>query len=854
MKNIKRKIFQIILTVFMVFSSCFLTSTVEAVDDTGSASTTSSGYFEKNIYAENTEVLDGDKGEKPNFTPSSSNKGSDINFEEGETEGQVWINKKVEVIDSNTGIFKITFQALGFKYRNVNGQNEKEDVWKNPLKAETSLEISEQIDENFHLIRDDANYEMGISDSIVGLNKNEIQFNGIKSETEPDTVVMKFDADDVTCSSDKSEGVAFDVEASFYVQVNSDVDAGTYDTEDANSSFEPATDNFYYYEWGSHEIEKKYTIANINWHNGSSNPDMTSFHYIDDIEVPVFGMESTIKFTAWSSSNGYKGSHPVSTDSQLAPNTYEVESGSNLIDNSLYYRLDVKNNLDDYNWYDEDIGIDKLYFYYYRDSNNYVYMAIEIQYSDKSWLVFKPEMDLHHGGGNTTDLPLQVYSIINKSNPVWRDTNDKTPGIVEEQFINHDQIVLKTVSVDDVKTKKTASLVNWDKRTYSIDLYAASNLEQQAQPVDIMFALDFSGSMPWLMSAPSETIEFDMLKQYEDDYSIHQKDVNRTMGTIKKWQSFEYFVLDDGEYKPIGYFDEDNCPTEDEIGEDDINKKFGEGWYALKSQGPGSDKYHEGQIIYDATLKIDKNTTIYEKGTSMTKLDMLLEQVQSFIDSLSESSSESRVGFTVFAGKQIGTTKTLTKVTELQTNGLMNYVKDFTLQGKTSQGEGIEAARIELSKSVNLNKYIILFTDGNEEKLNTAISANTAANNAKNDGIKIYTIGLANDELIGDMEKNLIEWSSNDKDTTGYYHPAKNYLEFQNAFKSIFDDLVGSIKNVIITDIIDERFYITETEKQRLEKLGVTVNGNIITWTIPELVYSENVENGSHLIINPNYS
>ena len=49
---------------------------------------------------------------------------------------------------------------------------------------------------------------------------------------------------------------------------------------------------------------------------------------------------------------------------------------------------------------------------------------------------------------------------------------------------------------------KTAHLLDWDKRTYQIDLYAAHNLKVD-MTADIVLALDISGSMPWFVTAPT---------------------------------------------------------------------------------------------------------------------------------------------------------------------------------------------------------------------------------------------------------------------------------------------------------------------------------------------------------------
>lgn len=829
MKNIKRKIFQIILTVFMVFSSCFLTGTVKAVDDTNSTRT---GYFDnENIYVSDNKVVD-DEGnnerEKPTqIIESESDDGSTLT--EGSNEGLVWTNKKVEQI-GNEGIYKITFQTIGFKYRHVDENNDKVDNrWKNPLAGDSTLAISEKVADNFHLIENDSNYPMSLTNDYEDYFKSDdnVEFSYDSSTKEVklsfnanDVKLDKYDDENKFCydeSNDNDNGIAFDVEGSFFVQIDANVDAGiTYKTGDANSTFEPATDNFYYYEWGA--IPTTYKIDGLKCRN---NED----HWIR-IQDPNKA-EGIIEFP---DINGNKGSFEIPDDWYACKGTPGSYYDRDNVFREGEYKIATSRFTGE--------GIKSIQMYVCgAKTANYIYFRIVIIYdtNPETQIILEPKVALPSNGGNDAKS-IDLYTIILKEDSTMRENKDPDgDGIIESTFNNHGEIILALPSINYVITKKTASLVDWDERTYRIDLYAASNLQQQAEPVDIMFALDFSGSMPWMLNEPEQKIVYDQLDTVDNRNRYHIKH-NGTMGTISKWQSFEYFVKgDDGEYKPIGYFDEKGI----------------HGWYALKSGGTG-DKVNKGSIRYDEKLKVNEETDIFVKGGNKTKLDELLEQVQSFIDNIANSSPDSTIGFSCFAGTDMGTSNNLLKAKDLQGDGLSNFLneKRVYLAGNTAQGVGIEKSAHLLSTSSHKNKYIILFTDGAEKNDENQISADDAAKSAKNQGIKIYTIGLANSNNIDQMKEKLESWSSNDNNNKDYYYPASDYTEFENAFKAIFSDLVGSIKNVVITDIIDERFYIPYDELTRLQSLeGVAVNGNTITWTIPELVYSENVENGSHLTI-----
>ena len=818
MKNIKRKIFQIILTVFMVFSSCFLTSTVEAVDDTGNAAR-SSGYFTNNLIVENTDITNEnvDKGDKPHFIPSGSEEGSDIDFSKGENEGQVWINKKVDIIDANTGIFKITFQALGFKYRNVNENNNKENVWKNPLASDSTLTMYESIDSNFNLLKDDS-HTMTVS-QYIGLSENDVSISENNG-----TITLSFNADDVKIDQ-YSGGIAFDVEASFYVQVDDEVKAGTYETEDAISSFKPASDNFYYYEWGVRDSTGS-RIRGLNW-KSDQHGSLGSINHIVEIYIPdingnPFKLSKTFPNAFYKTDN--KQSIPL-FDQNNQQHIYEYASFTQ------FYNMNLS-----------DEGIVNIKFYASREGkdNDTLYLKIEIEYTNGRIIILEPHSNLQHAGGGITgdNWDGTLDEIIFKDNPSLREMyQTDTKGYINETFDNHGVITLALPSIENVKTKKTASLVDWDKREYVIDLYAASNLVQQAEPVDIMFALDWSGSMPWLLSEPSRTISFNDLNTDKNrkEYTVTN---DKEKGTVSFWSRFKYFVLDesDNEYKPIAYFDFDRY-------EDD-------GWYAIKSRGrDNKDDRTAGTVIYNDKLKVSSGKTIYVKGENdYTKLEQLLLQTQSFIDSLASASPNSKVGFTTYAGYGISTTE-LYDVISLKDSGVSNIIGSSALEGNTSQGVGIQNAQAVLeNKGSNNNQFIILFTDGTEAKKSDVISASAAADAVKyGNDIKIYTIGLANPTVLDDMKPHLTSWSSGE----GYYYAASDYTAFENAFNSIFDDLVGSIKNVKIVDVIDERFTITQDEKDRLNAIeGVKVDGNKITWNISELKYSTEVEDGSHLWIN----
>lgn len=207
MKNIKRKIFQIILTVFMVFSSCFLTGTVEAVDDTGSATS-------NNLYVASNDIIDGDVENNntnnipQNFISAGDGEGSDITDNDPlkSTEGGIYTDKVITKVDEN-GTYKITLYAKGYKYRDVDDNNQKdENIWLNPMADGSQLIVKENIDGNFEYVKDSIKV---------------IKYHGL-SNAKPfkvgtQDVSLVFAKTDVDDRYTNDEHVAFDVEIEFQV-------------------------------------------------------------------------------------------------------------------------------------------------------------------------------------------------------------------------------------------------------------------------------------------------------------------------------------------------------------------------------------------------------------------------------------------------------------------------------------------------------------------------------------------------------------------------------------------------------------------------------------------------------------
>lgn len=164
-------------------------------------------------------------------------------------EGQVWTGKTVT--DNNDGTFTITFEAIGRKYQD----NRNGGVWKNPLKADSYLTITEEIANGFKFVEN----------SLTG--ENLTVSNG--------TVTWKLPADKVTSDNDGKNII--DNKVSFKVKSIA-TSVGRYETNPSDVKFTPDGYNHYYYEW---ETVKSTTIAKLSWNNAKGINDV----YFDEVKI-----------------------------------------------------------------------------------------------------------------------------------------------------------------------------------------------------------------------------------------------------------------------------------------------------------------------------------------------------------------------------------------------------------------------------------------------------------------------------------------------------------------------------------------------------------------------------------------
>lgn len=374
---------------------------------------------------------------------------------------------------------------------------------------------------------------------------------------------------------------------------------------------------------------------------------------------------------------------------------------------------------------------------------------------------------------------------------------------------------------------KTATLLNWEERTYRIDLYASHNIMIDI-PANVVFTVDVSGSMPWMLSKPTGgTTTIDKLNR--TDQSSNTTETGGGSGT-RAWTQYQYYVEDDGEYKPIGY------------------KKGSRGkgsWHIIVSNG-------DGNKVYNNNREIGNRETIYIKGQNdTTKLEALLSSMESFIGKLRNVSPESKVAIVPFAKKVQGGNSSLVSVNNYDFTSFKNNVK---LYGGTNQAAGIAEAQDILSGESSTNpNYMLLFTDG---KSDSPDAANSAANSAKESGITIFAAGLYNENMAGDEKSHLDNWASEGKDGNKYSYLATTPEGLNSAFNEIFASMNLMISGVTVKDYVDtSRFDIVDTDgnpvnpDQPYGDGGVVGADGSVVWTNVNLGYASDVNTGWHRAI-----
>lgn len=405
--------------------------------------------------------------------------------------------------------------------------------------------------------------------------------------------------------------------------------------------------------------------------------------------------------------------------------------------------------------------------------------------SQESWIV---EVTLSDDNKAVATL----YKADGKTK-IEKDTSDSLYHIM-----NYTQEEIIEASMD---YSKTATVNDWDKRTYDINITAASTSTStitttEKAVADIMLVLEVSGSM-------DEIIETTEDYRYVAD--------NTDDGRNKLATSRTYYMKINDSYKAMSY------------------GKLSKRWYIDWKQA--SD--------YPTNYKIYTN--------QISRLDALKNSVDQFITDTASKSSDSKIGITAFSSNGYGDNGKNIDLQEAKSgeNSLKDFTNKLKANGGTDPQVGLNDAKNKLDtlKDDGRPKYVILFTDGmptgsgNTWSPTAQEAAETSATALKTAGYTVYTIGYGFDDnsreakfLAGDVTNGYPGIASSNCAFT-----ANDATKLGGIFKDIQNTITQdiSITGATITDIIDPRFELLKDDgtlyTQDDLNNGVSVNGGTVS-------------------------
>lgn len=359
-------------------------------------------------------------------------------------------------------------------------------------------------------------------------------------------------------------------------------------------------------------------------------------------------------------------------------------------------------------------------------------------------------------------------------------------------IMNYTQEEIIKASMD---YSKTATVNDWDKRTYDINITAASTSTStitttEKAVADIMLVLDVSGSMD------ETTVSYSYVAENTTDGRA-----GLNTGTL-------YYVKKDESYVKLQYY----------------NNYYGRtGWYIgddWRSQTKADDSTYNGCKIY--LKKTEK------------KLTALQNAVKQFITDTANKSPDSKIGITAFSSAGYGShgkTEDLQKAGDNKEN-LTRFVDSLVANGGTDPYVGLKNAKSKLDAATMSGdtkpKYVLLFTDGEPTGSGNSWDT-TAQQNAENitngtesikgikqEGYTVYTIGFG----LRDKAKAFLEGGTYGSTTypgiasKNCAFNAENATQLGDIFKDIQDTITQdiSITGATITDIIEPSFELLKDD------------------------------------------
>ena len=377
-----------------------------------------------------------------------------------------------------------------------------------------------------------------------------------------------------------------------------------------------------------------------------------------------------------------------------------------------------------------------------------------------------------------------------------------------------------------------------DDGSYTLTLEAWSTKTvtgSSPQKLDIVLVLDVSGSMDAAMETTTT----------EEYVPVTRRGEEITEWNYYNLAGHEYYYKDGENYYRV---------VVREAGR--FNRTYSLWYYDSSAQqykqiGKTVDNW--GDTIYDDILY-----QVYTSTSSTSKMESMQEAVKRFIDTVSTNAGENaRISVVKFAGDRYSSigddtydegrntynytqiVKELTTTDAAGVSALKTAVDDLEPGGATSVDYGLEKAGEVLANTADgTDKLVIVFTDGEPNHGNgfdgyVACDAIAEAQELKNNGATIYTIGVFPSDVSQFVDDYMSGVSSEYSQATGYYEEGnywqdesfyvtgtesggKYYFTTQTAsgLEEIFEDIAESEtttfnsadENAVLSDTLSEFF------------------------------------------------
>lgn len=362
-----------------------------------------------------------------------------------------------------------------------------------------------------------------------------------------------------------------------------------------------------------------------------------------------------------------------------------------------------------------------------------------------------------------------------------------------------------------VESNKTVSLLDWNQRTYRIDLTASSTTTQSMKtPYDIIMVLDQSSSMRY------NFVEYKKIAYKMSDYPKDTYFIKTQSGIYQKLER--------------------------------TGKKNNYKWSYTNS-------YTGEKVTVDQS-----STDVYvAQPSAQTKIKALKDAAARFVDNVAEKNSDCRIGIVTFSSsgdiKKITNNRyTLAKVGTSK-NDIISTINNLNTGGDTLPATGLDKANEVFSETsseswetveqtAGRRKMVVFLTDGVpapggtddfNEKL--AVAGKESAEKLHKSGVEIYALGIFG-AADSDGEMNEASVERIDKYMQSIASSPDKYMtaDSVDSLSSLFESITNNIPvTATVTDVIDSRFELTADSREQLEAEGAKITSNkdgstTITW------------------------